>query len=116
MTIIPSTEFKRSFKHLYKKYPSLKSNMEELKAQLLSNPYAGADLGNGVHKVRLAIKAKGKGKSGGARVITYVVEEREDDIIIHLLTIYDKNEISSLSDAFIRTLVRDVNENEQNKN
>lgn len=116
MTIIPSTEFKRNFKHLYKKYPSLKSDMEAFKEQLHYNPYAGVNLGNGVHKVRLAIKSKGKGRSGGARVITYVVEEKDDDIIINLLTIYDKNEIESLSDAFIKALVQEVNLYEQNKN
>ena len=36
---------------------------------LRKNPMAGADLGDGIRKVRMAITSKGKGKSGGARVI-----------------------------------------------
>lgn len=111
-----SVEFKRQLKPLVKKYKSMKSDYADFLDFIEANPYAGVSLGNGVHKVRLTITSKGKGKSGGARVITYVVEEREDDIIINLLTIYDKSEVSSLSDTFIRTLVRDVNLGNQNKN
>ncbi len=54
----------------------------------------------------MAIKSKGKGKSGGARIITFNVEEKEDTINVTLLTIYDKSEIESVSDNFIAYLVR----------
>lgn len=103
-----SLEFKRRLKPLYKKYRSLKDDYASLLSELEQNPYAGSDLGDGVHKVRMAIMSKGKGKSGGARVITYVVEEKDDDIIIHLLTIYDKSEISSVSDQYIKSLVEQI--------
>lgn len=106
--IIPLEEYKRQFKRLYKKYRSLKDDALSLKVQLEQNPYAGSDLGDGIHKVRMAIMSKGKGKSGGARVITYVVEEKDDDIIIHLLTIYDKNEISSVSEQYIKSLMQQI--------
>lgn len=111
MRIIPSKEFQRNFKQLYKKYRSLKNDYEDLKEELLSNPHAGVDLGNGLHKVRLAIASKGKGKSGGARIITYVVEEKDDDIIINLLTIYDKSEMDSVSESYINSLVENINNN-----
>lgn len=65
-----TAEFKRQIKRLRKKYASLQSDFDELLAELSENPFAGVDLGDGVRKVRMAIKTKGKGKSGGARVIT----------------------------------------------
>lgn len=110
MKIIPSIEFKRNFKHLFKKYRSLKSDYEVLKNELIANPHAGVDLGDGLHKVRLAIASKGKGKRGGARIITYTIEETGDEIIINLLTIYDKSEIESLSDSYLKTLVAAITE------
>ncbi len=55
----------------------------------------------------MAIAAKGKGKSGGARVITYNVQEiADDEIVITLMTIYDKSDISNVTDAYIRSLVQ----------
>lgn len=101
-------EFKRQMKPLVKKYKSMKQDYANLISLLMDNPYYGVDLGNGVYKVRMAILSKGKGKSGGARVITYVIEEKDDDVIVHLLTIYDKNEISNVSDAYIQSLIATI--------
>lgn len=53
----------------------------------------------------MAIACKGKGKSGGARVITYNIQQVADTIQIDLLTIYDKGEIANVSDAFIEYLL-----------
>ena len=61
-------------KRLSKNYKSFKHDLERLQEELLSNPAAGTDLGGGVHKVRMAIAGKNRGKSHGARVITYVYE------------------------------------------
>ncbi|MBQ9641817.1 MAG: addiction module toxin RelE [Bacteroidaceae bacterium] len=101
-------EFALNLRRLSKKYRSLQSDYARLLDELEGNPYLGTDLGDGVRKVRMAIASKGKGKSAGARVITYVIEEREDEIIIHLLTIYDKSEIENVSDQFIRTLIKQI--------
>ena len=68
-------EFKRQLKALVKKHKSMKQDYANLICDLKENPYLGVELGNGVHKIRMAIASKGKGKSGGARVITYVIEE-----------------------------------------
>ena len=46
----------------------------------------------------MAISSKGKGKSGGARVITLTVLISETDTNIVLLTIYDKSECENLTD------------------
>jgi len=104
------TEFKRQFKRLMKKYPSLLEDLKTFKQDLEINPQQGVALGAHLYKVRMAIAAKGKGKSGGARVITYRLLATQEHIEITLLTIYDKNEIDNLSDDYLRSLVKDLSE------
>lgn len=89
MRIQPTRKFNREAKCLDKKFPSFKTDLATKLEQLLENPYEGESLGQSCYKVRLAITSKGKGKSGGARLITFVKIEKE---IIFLLTIYDKSE------------------------
>ena len=74
----------------------------------MDNPYEGVDLGMGVRKVRMSIKSKGKGKSGGARVITYSLTADDEDINLTLLTIYDKSERSTISDKEIKDLLKSI--------
>ena len=59
--------------------------------------------GSGGYKVRMAIASKGKGKSGGSRVITCVkiVEEH-----VYLLSIYDKSDKESISDKELDELLK----------
>ena len=64
--------FKKQTKHLLKKYPSLKVELDELIALLKDQPEQGTPIGNHCFKIRVAIASKGKGKSGGARVIIHV--------------------------------------------
>ena len=105
--IIPSVEFDRQFKRLAKKYKSLASDYLAFSKELKENPFRGDDLGGGVRKIRMAIGSKGKGKSGGARILTLNVLV-SDDADITLLTIYDKNEIDNVSDEYIRWLINEV--------
>ena len=102
--IILSDEFNRQFKRLAKKYKSLGKDYLDLRKEIVDNPFQGADLGQGVHKVRMSIASKGKGKSGGARVLTLVMLV-SDDAEVTLLTIYDKGEISNVSDSYIKALI-----------
>ena len=55
----------------------------------------------------MAISSKGKGKSGGARVLTLTMLV-SGDADVTLLTIYDKNEIENVSDKYIRWLVSET--------
>ena len=105
--IIPSAEFDRQFKRLAKKFKSLPSDYLALSKELKENPFQGTDLGGGVRKIRMAISSKGKGKSGGARVLTLNVLV-SDDAEVTLLTIYDKNEIENVSDEYIMWLVSEA--------
>ncbi len=53
----------------------------------------------------MSITSKSKGKSGGARIITYNVLVAVDFVEITLLTIYDKNEMDNVSDDYIKSLI-----------
>ena len=109
--IISSKLFLGHLKRLRKKFPSFKQDVENLKAELLTNPRTGFDLGNGAYKNRLRIKSKGKGKSGGARVISYVETEVIGFIqnnVVNLLTIYDKSEVDTISKEQIDWLIKKI--------
>lgn len=101
-------EFKRQFKSLSKKYHSLKSDYDTWLNEIQENPLVGDDLGGGVRKIRMAIADKGKGKSGGARILTLNVKVSEDGLNVTLLTIYDKGEISNVKDEFIEFLIKNL--------
>lgn len=102
--IKPSPAFLKEFKRLYKRYRSLKTDVDTLVASLHEHPAQGTDLGGGVRKVRMAVTSKGKGKSGGARVLTLTVLVTATDTDLWLLTIYDKSERESISDQEIQEL------------
>ena len=95
--------FEREAKRLNKRYKSFKSDLKELMNELSSSPSLGADLG-GLRKVRMAIKSKGTGKSGGARIITVVLADIEDGL--GLLYIYDKSERSTLKGKELTDLLK----------
>jgi hypothetical protein len=97
--------FEREAKRLIKKYSSLKEEIKILCDSLKKNPTLGTSLGNNIFKIRLAIASKGKGKSGGARVITYVFTDNET---VYLLSIYDKGKQEDISDKKLQELVSQI--------
>lgn len=99
--------FEKGVKKLAKRYKSLKQDLTALVAELQQNPEAGADLGNGLHKVRMSIASKGKGKSAGARVITLIVALSDEEKEIGLHYIYDKSERESISDKELQEILRE---------
>jgi hypothetical protein len=94
--------FEKQVKRLIKKYPSLKTELWELVKKLKSNPEVGTFIGRGCYKIRLAIASKGKGKSGGARVLIHIVLTEKE---VYLLTIYDKSEKEDLSNKELQELL-----------
>ena len=93
--------FDKQAKRLAKKYPSLKSDLTKLIESLTENPTQGVALANNFYKIRLAISSKGKGKSGGARVITYV---KIAQTTIYLTSIYDKAEKSTVTEKELHAI------------
>jgi mRNA-degrading endonuclease RelE of RelBE toxin-antitoxin system len=87
--VLPTHRFEKELKRLVKKFPSLKGEFAELIREIHQNPELGIPIGNNCYKIRLGISSKGKGKSGGARVISYLYIHTET---VYLLTIYDKSE------------------------
>ncbi len=98
--------FDKEIKRLNKKYRSLKNDLAALFEELEQNPQLGVDLGNGLHKVRMAIASKGKGKSHGARVITHTAIVSVEDGVITLLYIYDKADQDSITDKELVELMK----------
>ncbi len=100
--VIVTNRFEKEIKRLAKKYPSLKQEFAQLVEDVSENPELGVFLGNNCYKIRLAIKSKGKGKSGGARVITYLYIDAET---LYLLSIYDKSETSTITQQELEEMV-----------
>ena len=107
MEIIATFPFLKCAKPLAKKYKSFNEDYKELIKELTANPKMGIDLGEGYRKVRMAISSKGKGKSGGSRVITLDMVERNGNL--YLLYIYDKSETDNVVLSVIKSLVSEMN-------
>ena len=99
-------EFYRQLKRLAKHYRSLADDLNTLQHDLMENPEISVSLGGGKRKIRLGVKSKGGGKRGGLRVITLNVVIDVTNTCINLLTIYDKKEISNVSEKYIDELIR----------
>jgi len=95
--------FDKQLKRLAKKYPSLKNEFAELLESLEQEPKQGTNLGNNCYKIRIAIASKGKGKRGGARVITNFVIAEET---VFLISIYDKSEKENLTEKELDELLK----------
>ena len=103
--IIPTHRFEKELKRLVKKYPSLKNEFAGFIQHILTKPTLGTPIGNHCYKIRMAIASKGKGKSGGARAISYVYIETET---VYLLTIYDKNEKEDLKPNELKEMIENL--------
>jgi len=95
--------FKKEAKKLNKKYRSLKDELEALNKELSKNPSTGIPLGHNVYKIRLSIASKGKGKSGGARMITFVKIVQEK---VYLVPIFDKSTLENITKDQILELLK----------
>jgi mRNA-degrading endonuclease RelE of RelBE toxin-antitoxin system len=100
-----SDKFEKDLKRLSKKFPSLKKEYAELITSLKTNPFQGTQLGNGCYKIRVAIASKGKGKSGGARVITHVFVAGK---VVYLLAMFDKSEQENISEKDILNILNTI--------
>jgi mRNA-degrading endonuclease RelE of RelBE toxin-antitoxin system len=103
--ILPTPRFEKDVKRLLKKHPSIKKDLADLINQIAENPTLGIPIGHDCFKIRLSIASKGKGKSGGGRVITYVYYK---DKTVYLLSIYDKSEQDSISDSEIINYINHI--------
>ena len=108
LEIITTPTFDKEFKRLKKKYISLPNDLEIFEKELLEDTNIGIDLGGNVRKVRIAVKSKNKGKSGGVRVITYSVILKITDRMIFLVTLFDKSDKENIPDSEIKKIIKAI--------
>ncbi len=113
VTVRIARSFKIAAKPLLKKYPSLRKDLLKLEGELILNPTLGTPLGHNAYKIRLIVSSKGKGKSGGARVISLVESTLIGEILttdehatVNLITIYDKADTETISDKELKELIK----------
>lgn len=106
--VIPTPDFERALKPLVKKYRSLKMDLMEMIESLENNPFQGDEIHPGIRKIRIAIKSKGKGKSGGARIITFTIVATETEGEVYLLDIYDKSDYSTIDGRLIQKKINEL--------
>lgn len=106
MEIIATDVFTRCIKTLAKRYRSFKQDYSDFLDDLEKNPQMGIDLGGGLRKVRLAIASKSKGKSGGARVITLNMIERNG--CLYLIYAYDKSDADNIKLNVIKQIIAEM--------
>ncbi|MEI8203253.1 MAG: hypothetical protein WCH34_09595 [Bacteroidota bacterium] len=104
--------FKRQAKPLLKKYTSLNAELSLLESSLVENPKLGKPLGFNSYKIRLLVKSKRKGKSGGLRIISHLDSEiiglinfEDETTIVNLIAIYDKSETATITDKELKDLI-----------
>lgn len=111
VSVVVAPSFVAAARKLLKRYPSLKLELATLQQQLTVNPHLGTPLGKDAFKIRVPIKSKGRGKSGGARVITYVetiVQASTAAHTVNLIYIYDKSDTANISDKELRELLKQI--------
>lgn len=54
----------------------------------------------------MAITSKGRGKSGGARVITYTVVTMETEGRVYLMNVYDKSDFSTVELSVLKEITK----------
>ena len=97
--------FGRELKKLKKKYPSILSDLDKVAAELLKSPSMGDPVYKNCYKIRVPISSMNKGKSGSARLVTYLVHTKST---IFLMAIFIKSARSSISDQEIRKLIEGI--------
>ena len=94
LTIVPTPQFKKSVKKLFKRYRQIAKDLADLEQELQDDIHAGVELGNGCFKIRLKNSSVPTGKSGGFRVIYFLRTQEK----IYLLEIYSKSDLENIED------------------
>ena len=106
--ILTTSYFDLEAKRLAKRHRNFIEDLQDFQEELLKNPYQGTELSPGIRKIRLSIDSKGRGKSGGARVITFTYLVDEKDGVVILLLLYDKADASSIKMNVVRKIIKDL--------
>lgn len=96
--VVVTSEFAKEAKRIAKKHIGIKTDIAKLIAAIAVNPTMGTELGHNFYKVRMSVTGTNKGKSGGARVITYVILDEETVLLteIYLKSEHDSADVNVL--------------------
>lgn len=108
LEFVPSDYFATELKRLAKRYRGLADDYEAFLDSLKENPSQGTEIAPKIRKIRMPITAKGRGKSGGARIITYNALVAEQEGKIYLLLIYDKADASNIKMNVVKEIIKDL--------
>lgn len=108
LEFVPSDYFATELKRLAKRYRGLADDYEAFLDSLKGNPLQGTEIAPKIRKIRMPITAKGRGKSGGARIITYNALVAEQEGKIYLLLIYDKADASNIKMNVVKEIIKDL--------
>ena len=100
--------FDNEAKRLAKRHRSFVDDLSDFQDSILKNPFQGTELSPGIRKVRMTIASKGRGQSGGARVITFTYLVNEKDGVVILLLLYDKADASNIKMNVVRQIIKDL--------
>lgn len=103
--IIITPNFAKELKNLAKRHTSIKADLIILSQSLTEMPTQGIEVFKNCYKIRFAIRSKGRGKSGGGRLITFIQVQNE---CIYLLSIYDKSDKETVSDQILKYLLNNL--------
>ena len=103
-----SSYFDAEAKRLAKRHRSFVADLSDFRDSILANPYQGTEISPGIRKVRMTITSKGRGQSGGARVITFTYMVNERDGVVILLLLYDKSDASNIKMNVARQIIKDL--------
>ncbi|MBP3590695.1 MAG: addiction module toxin RelE [Muribaculaceae bacterium] len=106
--VFTTPEFDNQAKTLSKRHRSFKNDLRDFVLSLEDNPFQGVELSPGIRKIRMAISSKGRGKSGGARIITYTVVAAETEGMVYLMNVYDKADFSSVELSVLKDMIKEL--------
>ena len=108
LEIVRSDYFTSEFKKLAKRHRSLIDDYESFIESLKANPMQGVEIAPNIRKIRMAVASKGRGKSGGARVITFNALVADHGGTIYLLLVYDKADAASVKMNVVREIIKEM--------
>ena len=102
LNIVEKRLYIKSFKKLSKHYKNIQKDIDSFLDNINSQEDLGIELKSNLFKVRIANSDKNRGKSGGYRLISYLVIIKNE---LQLLYIYDKSKLTNLTEKEIDDII-----------
>ena len=100
--VIKQPLFQKAVKKLAKSYKNIDFDIDNFLDSISSKNDLGIELKSNIFKVRIKNSDKNRGKSGGYRLISYLIISDNE---LHLLYIYDKSKLVNLTEKEIDSII-----------